>query len=317
MRLNTYFMINKTLILGSLALGVLYGCASNTGTNVVRDFTSPQEVIVKKELNNANGRAREYVYYWGAKESKASEVESPKNYMSSYCQSRAGKFSLINSSKMPEIKDAAAKRRLNDNADVKQAIGTYRCTQKDGHSWLVSIEPVSESKRKNSDVRVVGLLTKLITEKEASPTRQVEKAPATKQPEKPVVVAKPTAKDEDVKVEVKATEEEKPKVTEQKETAQQLQQRLYMSSRRDLNAGKNQLAACNQLERAQNLGSFYNSSGPNVHTEASVLIAKCLITVPAYGKKFANPKSRAKTILEGIVKSQNHAVAKHMLSQIK
>lgn len=309
-------------MMGGLTLSLLYGCATtnNVGTNVVKDLQSPQDVINQKGLNGSNGRAREYVYDWGQAGNKATEVSSPKNYMSSYCQVKEGKFSLLYNSKMSLMKDVASKRRLEKDEIVQQAIGTYRCTQKNGQQWLVSIEPISERKRSNnSDVRVVALLTKIVTHGEAqkqtntviATTNTSEKPLPTKAV--PPIVTKPTT----AKIETKVEEEVVKQPEKPVETVQQQQNRLYLSARRDLNRGVNQLDACNQAERAYNLGRFYNSNGPNIYTESGILLAKCLTTVPAYSKKFVNPKGRAKGILQEIVNNQNHAVAKHMLQQLK
>lgn len=319
------FATHKILMMSGLTLSMLYGCATtnNVGTNVVKDLQSPQEVISQKGLNASNGRAREYVYDWGTQAgSKATEVSSPKNYMNSYCQMKEGQFSLLQSSKMSLMQDAAAKRRLEKDSVVQQSIGAYRCTQKNGQSWIVSIEPMSERKRSNnSDVRVVALLTKIVTENELKKQSNSIVAPVQEKGSTTkvttAVVAKPAAVKVETKVEAKVEEEAVKQPEKIVETIQQQQNRLYLGARRDLNRGANQLNACNQAERAYNLGRFYNSSGPNIYTESGILVAKCLTTVPAYSKKFANPKGRAKSILQEIVNNQNHSVAKHMLQQLK
>ena len=51
--------------------------------------------------------------------------------------------------------------------------------------------------------------------------------------------------------------------------------------------------------------------------ESGVMVARCLTNVPGYSQRFSNPQDRAKRILQNLAANQNHAVAKHMLKQIK
>lgn len=304
----------------------MVGCAS-TGTQGPKwgaDFNSVQEVITKQNLNQANNTPKEYVYDWGLNGSgKAVQSPLPKQTLQSYCQAKNGKFTHLHKSNVPLIKESWTKRLLLSYSAVKDNIGAFRCVEKSGNDWIVSVEPVSERKLENKDTRVVNLMTKVMSVNEANNFygKRTETVAATK-PTKPTPV-KPNVAKVEPKEETKVVEPvvEKavvePEKTEVKLTTQQQQQRLYSEGRRNLNQGVNQLAACNQLERAYNLGRFYNSSGPNIYIESGVLVAKCLTTVPAYQKKFGNPKLRAKNILQGIVKSSNHRVAKSMLEQLK
>ena len=319
---------NKIIwISGFFAL--LSGCAS-TGTQVkpnIPHYNSVQELISKQQLNQANQLAKEYVYDWGLN-SGGKSVQSgiPKQNLQAYCQAKNGKFSQLHKSEITLIKESWTKRLLKTYGAVNDNIGAFRCIEQNGQQWIVSVEPVSERKLDNAkDTRVVALLTKVLTATEAQnfySKRATTTTVAAVTPEKPNQ-SKPTTAKAEPKVEEKIVEKpvEKPVVetpkVEVKETTQQQQQRLYLEGRRNLNQGGNSLNACNQLERAYGLGSFYNSSGPNIYTEAGVLVAKCLTTVPAYQKKFGNPKARAVSILQGIVKSNNHRVAKSMLEQLK
>ena len=113
----------------------------------LKNFTSPQELIVQKNINAANGRAKEYVYSWGPKQSnKDPQSLYPRKHLNSYCSAKGGKFSLLHKSSMNLIKNQWDKKLLSTYSSVKQGIGAYKCVQSDGQSWIVSIEPVAERK---------------------------------------------------------------------------------------------------------------------------------------------------------------------------
>lgn len=312
---------------------IMQGCASlnttplNAGISPqsVRHYVSVQDLIVKQQLNQSNTQPKEYVYDWGpTTQYKAPQSLLPKHYLSAYCEAKNGKFSLKHKSRMDLVKDKWAKKLLMTYGAVTQGIGVFQCIQKDGTRWMVSVEPVSERKRDaNQDTRVVALQTKVISASEAQRMytgRQVLESSVQNRSAVTAPVVVPVKATPVKPVEVKA-EEEKPQPTvapqTSRETVQQQQQRLYLGARRDILRGQNQLAACSQADRAYRMGRFYNSSGPNIYAESGILVAKCLTTVSAYQQKFMNPKARAKTILQGLVNTQNHAVAKHMLQQLK
>lgn len=312
---------------------IMQGCASlNTphsdqgiSPQSVRHYASVQDLIIKQQLNQSNMVAKEYVYDWGpTTHYKAPQSLLPKHYLSAYCEAKNGKFQLKHKSRMDLVKDKWSKKLLMTYGAVTQGIGVFQCIQEDGIQWMVSVEPISERKRDaHQAIRVVALQTKVISATEVQKIyrgRQTVEAPTLSRSTiaTPVVTS---AKVTPVKPIEAKPEQEKPQpvVTPPppRETVQQQQQRLYLGARRDILRGKNQLAACTQADRAYRMGRFYNSSGPNIYAESGVLAAKCLTTVPAYQQKFVNPKARAKTILQGLVNTQNHAVAKHMLQQLK
>ncbi|MDN5418453.1 MAG: hypothetical protein L0G09_13550, partial [Acinetobacter sp.] len=110
---------------------------------------------------------------------------------------------------------------------------------------------------------------------------------------------------------------EKPQPEKTITTPQSQQMQLYISARKELGRGQNQINACNNAERAYNYGRLHGTSGINVYAESGVLVARCLTNVPSYSQRFSNPQDRAKRILQNLAGNQNHAVAKHMLKQIK
>ena len=331
---NVSWAVRRYWIMSSMSLVILSGCASTASLKPNLDFRdmfrgtqSPEDVINKKSLNQSNGQAKAYVYDWGPqKNEKSLEVDEPKNYLKSYCDAKEGKFNQIYKSGLQSVKDSWQKKMLNSYSVIKQNTGAFECVQKDGQRWVVSIEPTGEAKRaKDSEIREVRLLSQVMTKAEAQKF-YTGKAPATSAPAKPVAAvpvsttAKTPAKPNETKVtpaKVDEPKEEVKVVEKDAETPAQAQQRLYLAARRDLMKNQNQVAACQSAERAYNYGRVYNPSGPSVYPEVGVLFARCLTTVPAYSKKFANPKGRAKTILQELVNNYNHAVAKHMLQQLK
>ena len=231
---------------------LLFGCATvdQYSPNSVKHFASPQELIVQKKLNQPNGAAKEYVYYWGPqRKEQPAESMLPRKYLGSYCQSQNGRLTLAYKSSMSLVKNAWSKKLLNSYRDVKQGIGAYRCVGNKGENWIVSIEPVAERQlEQRGEARVVSLLTKIMSEDEARrfyrATSESTKAAPKAVPSNPKTInktkvaevkEKPEEKKEPVAAAVKTAP---PRVVE---TPQQQQTRLYVAARRDLNSGRNKL----------------------------------------------------------------------------
>ena len=178
----------------------------------------------------------------------------------------------------------------------------------------MSIEPTFERQIKRNGQRIVGLKTQVMTEAEAKrfyrmPTTTTKKTEAVKKPLETKTADSKAVMKEAEKVEEKTT-------TRVIETPQQQQARLYVSARRDLNAGKNIVNACNTAQRAYNYGRLTVDS-TNVYTESGMLVARCLLQMPAYANRFPNAKAQAKRILNHLASQYNHTAAKNMLKQIK
>lgn len=310
---------------------VLHGCSSMNAltSDPLQNFSSPQDVIDKKNINENNRSAKEYVYDWGPRYPNQ-QIQSliPRSSLSNYCLAQGGKFTLFQRSSMHLVKEAGSRKLLNTYSSVKQGIGTYYCNQSDGQQWYVSIEPLSERKLDNAS-RVVNLQTKLMTLDEVkkfySKVNTTLTIPEKKQSSVNTKVAAHTVtKLSPVKVvdEKKQTlpevEEikEKPPVNRIVSTPQSQQMQLYTSARKDLGRGQNQINACNTAERAYSLGRLRGESGINAYAESGILVAKCLTNIPSYSRRFANPDDRAKRILQNLANNQNHAVAKYMLKQM-
>ncbi len=326
----------RTLILiGGVGIA-LHGCTSlnSFSSDSAQNFTSPQELIVQKNINAANGRAKEYVYYWGPKQgNKEPQSLYPRKYLNNYCTATRGKFSILYKSSMSLVKNQWDKKLLSSYSSVKQGIGAYKCVQSDGQSWIVSIEPVSERKLDDgSEARMVALQTKIMTASDAQKfysavhssnnsaakkttvNNQTAKNTATKAVPQKEVEAK---KEAETKKEIKPTPELPVKPSVKKvETPQQQQLKSYVAARRDLNSGKNQVAACNNAQRAYNFGKLQGTDGTKVYTESGMLVARCLTSVPSYSSRFANSKGQAVKILQNLSNNYNHAGAKHMLRQL-
>ena len=318
------------LWVGSLGL-VLQGCTTMQGLslNSLQKYATPQEVIDQKNLNGSNGQAREYVYDWGPqKKDVAAESLIPKQYMSSYCQAKGGKFSRLNNSSMQQVKNQWSRKLLATYSSVRQGIGAFQCTQADGQRWMVSIEPVAERKATDkSAMRFVSLQTRIIhpderrklysKQNEATAKKVTESKPKTKTSQNHVKEAE-NKKELETKKEVKPTEQVvKVAAKPVAETPQQLQMRLYVSARRDLNSGKNQVAACNNAQRAYSYGKLNGANANKAYAESGVLVARCLTSVPAYSKGYSNANARAKSILQNLATNYNHAGAKNMLNRMK
>lgn len=337
------------LLLGGVAF-VLQGCTTmNTSTSdAFKQYASAQELIDKHNINENNSPFKEYVYDWGSKQSDQ-QVQSltPKSYLSRYCSAKGGHFTQVQKSTMSSVKDIWAKKLLNTYSSVKQGIGAYQCTESNGQQWYVSIEPLSERKLDQTGTRVVNLQTKVLSLDELNKfynNKSNMAAVVQEKKSKNSHSKSSDAKSTDIKTNnsknvainnvvktppVKVMEEKKPVAAVAEEvkekpqpektitTPQSQQMQLYISARKELGRGQNQINACNNAERAYNYGRLHGTSGINVYAESGVLVARCLNNVPSYSQRFSNPQDRAKRILQNLASNQNHAVAKHMLKQIK
>lgn len=324
---------------------LLQACTSiNTSTSdTFKQYASPQEMIDKKNINDNQRSSKEYVYDWGPKQGHQTvQSLTPKTYLNSYCVAKGGRFSQVQTSTMNLVKDVWTKKLLNTYSIVKQGIGAYHCVETNGQQWYVSIEPLSERKLEQSETRAVILQTKIISRDElkklyntkSNVTNAQQDKKAKNHPAKSTEIKANNSKNTPVNIAVKTAplkpiEEKKPVtqiVEEVKEkpqtekivtTPQAQQMQLYSAARKDLGRGQNQINACNNAERAYNYGRLHGASGINVYAESGVLVARCLTNVPSYSQRFSNPQDRAKRILQNLSTNQNHAVAKHMLKQIK
>ena len=307
---------------------LLFGCATvdQYSPNSVKHFASPQELIVQKKLNQPNGAAKEYVYYWGPqRKEQPAESMLPRKYLGSYCQSQNGRLTLAYKSSMSLVKNAWSKKLLNSYRDVKQGIGAYRCVGNKGENWIVSIEPVAERQlEQRGEARVVSLLTKIMSEDEARrfyrATSESTKAAPKAVPSNPKTINKTKV----AEVKEKPEEKKEPVAAAVKtapsrvvETPQQQQTRLYVAARRDLNSGRNQINACNNAQRAYNYGKLQGAEGTRIYTESGMLVARCLMGVSNYRSRFPNSDAQAKRILQNLANNYNHAGAKNMLRGMK
>lgn len=313
-----YKIICVLVFLGS----VLQGCASlgNLAQAPLANIASPDELMVERKINDTDKNSKEYVYHkGGVQNEKDIEVLYPRDMFSQYCQAHGGRFNQTQKSNFSLVKDPWAKKLLKTYNSLKQGTGTFRCQLKNGEQWIVSIEALSERKRSNSDdTRVVSLQSKIITGQAA---RIVPNTPSKKVVSKAATVKVEPKKEENPKKELEPKKETKPevapKVAKVVETPQQQQAKLYVSARRDINSGRNQVTACNNAQRAYNYGRFPGSDASNVYTESGVLVARCLTSIPSYSSRFSNPKGQAKHVLQNLAKKHNHSGAKNMLNQMK
>jgi hypothetical protein len=310
----------------------LAGCNSlqRLNSDIQHPYASPQELIVKRNLNQDDGTAKEYVYLW-EKSRQHLEPQSlyPRTTLSQYCHERGGKFSLLYKSQLALVKDTTQKSRLGKNRYITQGIGAYKCTNAPGQHWIVSIEPVSEGQPdKNSSSRAVQLLTKLQSSSEARHFYQNYKTSAkSSKPGAEKVVAKTMVKEP----EKKEIDKQEPKVPVKEqaavniaaargnivETPQQQQRKMYVAARRDINNGQNLNNACNNAQRAYNYGKLQGTEGTRIYTESGMLVARCLNGIPVYARRFPNPKAQAKRVLQNLASNYNHTGAKNLLRQLK
>jgi hypothetical protein len=321
--------LKKFIFIGVLGL-TLQGCnhLSGFGSDSKNNYASAQALIDQKNLNAANGGAKEYVYDWGQQQS-SNEIQAlyPRKYLGNYCHAKGGKFSLLYKSHLHLVKDQAQKKRLNANSQVKQGVGAYQCVLAD-ERWIVSIEPTAEGKLdSNAKARTVSLQTRVLSADEA---KQFYKnggfAASEKKSAKTSTSAKSnkaeSSKDIDNKKEAEKKKDSKPAEgvqtvsTSAVETPQQQQLKAYVAARRDLSKGTNKLNACNNAQRAYNFGKLTGTNA-NVYTDSGMLVARCLTSVPAYSSRFSNPKGQANKILQNLASNYNHAGAKRMLKQVQ
>jgi len=296
-------------------------------------YASPQELIVKRNLNQADGSAKEYVYSW-EKSKQHLEPQSlyPRTTLSQYCHERGGKLSLLYKSQLASVKDSAQKNRLSKNRYVTQGIGAYQCTMSQGQNWIVSIEPISERQpEKNNTTRAVRILSKLQSSAEARHFYQGQKATAKSNKIAEKNAVKTSVKDEKKEVDKKEADKKEIKIpavepavvavpaarTNNIETPQQQQMKLYVAARRDINSGKNLNNACNNAQRAYNYGKLQGTEGTRVYTESGMLVARCLRSIPAYANRIPNSKVQAKRVLQNLATNYNHTGAKNQLRQLK
>ncbi len=300
------------------------------------NYASPQEFIAKKNLNNQDGTAKDYIYVWDAKQ-KGNSTQSliPRTTLSQYCHTKSGRLVLSYKSQLSLVKNTAQKRRLAADKSLAQGIGAYQCKFADGTHWLVSIEPMSEQAvQKNSATRSVKLLTKVMSMHEArqfyrgavSLDKKIE-APKNSAKNTPKAVAK---KEASLKENLKEnpSKELKPTTVDvatptvlpnnhAAESVQQQQARLYVAARRDINTGKNITNACNNAQKAYSFGKLQGTEGTRVYTESGMLVARCLNSIPSYGSRIPNAKGQARRILTNLAHNYNHSGAKNMLRQMK
>jgi hypothetical protein len=302
-----------------------YGCMSHqtSSENNLKKYPSAQALIDQRQLNQDGSSAKEYAYASAANvQHELADVLTPRQLLGSYCQAQGGRFTIAYKSNLNAIKDSAAKQRLSKRANVKQAIGAYRCVIPNQNNWLVSIEPMYEVKAKGQVSYKVALLSKVMTEAEANRQYKVVPLSTEKNIKKPVNKApakesKETTKNKiEDKKEVPVVEVAKP-AARVHETPQQQQTKLYVSARRDINAGKNVMNACNNAQRAYNYGKLQGTEGTRVYTESGMLVARCLTQIPSYANRFPNGKAQAKRVLQNLAQNYNHSGAKNMLKQLK
>jgi len=296
-------------------------------------YASPQELIVKRNLNQADGSAKEYVYSW-EKSKQHLEPQSlyPRTTLSQYCHEQGGKFSLLYKSQLASVKDSAQKNRLSKNRYVTQGIGAYQCTMPQGQNWIVSIEPIAERQLdKNNTTRVVRILSKLQSPAEARHFYQGHKTTTKSNKIVEKNAAKTSVKDEKKELDKKETDKKEIKIpaveptvvavpaarTTSIETPQQQQMKLYVAARRDINSGKNLNNACNNAQRAYNYGKLQGTEGTRVYTESGMLVARCLSSIPVYANRIPNSKVQAKRVLQNLATNYNHTGAKNQLRQLK
>ncbi|MGE8538650.1 MAG: hypothetical protein ACN6NI_05150 [Acinetobacter sp.] len=330
------------LIIGAAALA---GCnsISRLKSEVLHPFASPEELIAKRALNQADGRAKDYIYLWGpSQKNNTTQAMYPRSILTQYCHEQGGKFSLLYKSKFSAVGDSAQRKRLSVNRGVLQGSGAYQCRMDDlAESWIVSIEPVAERQiDKSSQNRSVQLLTRVMSSTEAR-NFYLASNKATVAPQKKIAtsVKTPVAKTTDLKEPARKEQERKElerkepekKEAEKKptattvvpvraslaETPQQQQMKLYVAARRDINSGKNLNNACNNAQRAYNYGKLQGTEGTRVYTESGMLVARCLNSIPAYANRFPNAKAQAKRILQNLSGNYNHSGAKNLLRQLK
>lgn len=312
----------KGLILTITTIGLAACNGMPQKNSAVVQYETPQEVISKKGLNQADGRAKEYIYVWDRKQNQPSQAMYPRASLMQHCHQKGGKLSLLYKSQYSLIRDVAQKKRLSQDRTVAQGVGAYQCVFKHSTQWIVSIEPLSERQiEKKSSKRGVLLLTKLMSAQEA---RQFYRVAATSSTAKTTTTKSVTKVMDKKEADKKALEkkETKTKTAESSSTTPEIvsvanqQMRLYVSARRDINSGKNLNNACNNAQRAYNYGKQQGTEGTRVYTESGMLVARCLTSVSSYSSRIPNARGQAKRVLNGLATQYNHAGAKNMLRQL-
>ena len=339
----------KTLLWGASITLTLPACTAihQFSSQNLQNYHSPAQVIQQLHLNQNDGSPKEYVYYWDpAQGQQPVQSLQPKNYLHSFCQAKGGQLKLLHKSSMRQVQASWSRKLLSTYSNVQQGIGAFQCLQKDGQSWIVSIEPSAERKQGNNETRVVALLSKVMSPAEVvqfygqnqSSTaslygqnnrgqnavlnqKQDERKLAEKKLEDKKAEEKRKADEKRKNEELKKAEELKARkqaeLAQIADTPQMQQMKLYVEARKGLSRGQNQFEACNTAERAYQYGRLRGASGINAYAESGVLVARCLISVPAYSRRYSQPKQRAIQILQPLAQNYNHTGARQMLLQIK
>lgn len=348
------FAVKLKVIILIIGAAGLAGCNSvnRLKSEVLHPFSSPEELIAKRALNQRDGGAKDYVYLWGqAQKNNTTQAMYPRSILTQYCHEQGGKFSLLYKSNFSAVADVAQRKRLSANRGVVQGSGAYQCRMDDlTESWIVSIEPTSERQvDKTSQTRSVRLLTQVMSPSQAKnfyrptkarvPLEQTKSASikTTTPPKTPAAKAtnelKESARKELERKELERKELERKELEKKEaekkqlaaasaratvaETPQQYQMKIYVAARRDINSGKNLNNACNNAQRAYNYGKLQGTEGTRVYTESGMLVARCLNSIPVYASRFPNAKAQSKRILQNLANNYNHAGAKNLLRQLK
>lgn len=312
----------KALVVIGSASMLLHGCATmnSLGADPMTRYTSAEQFITQNRLSD-----QDYVYAWG-RANKQAEPQSliPRAQLAKYCHANGGHFTLLHKSNLANIKNTKTKTSLNNEPNVKQAIGAYQCQQ--SNSWIVSIEPTADVRSTQyPDARAIRLNVQLMSASEARQFYKNTGLSIANTKKTPVATPKAIATKASL---VKETKEVK-EPAEKKETpvvepikasvidsSQQQQMKLYVVARRDINSGKNLNNACNNAQLAYNYGKQQGTDGTRIYTESGMLVARCLTSISSYNSRFPNAKGQAKRVLQNLATNYNHAGAKHMLSQM-
>ena len=309
----------KALVLIGSASVLLHGCATmnSLGADPMTRYASVEQFIAQNRLSD-----QDYVYAWG-RTNKQAEPQSliPRAQLAKYCHANGGHFTLLHKSNLANIKNSKTKTSLNNESNVKQAIGAYQCKQ--SNSWIVSIEPTADLRSTQyADARAIRLNVQVMSANEA---RQFYKTSTlstanTKKPTAATAKAStakaPLVKEQKEVIEKKESPVAEPVKATLIESSQQQQMKLYVAARRDINSGKNLNNACNNAQLAYNYGKQQGTDGTRIYTESGMLVARCLTSISSYNSRFPNAKGQAKRVLQNLATNYNHAGAKHMLSQM-
>lgn len=125
------------------ALSVLAGCATpeNIKPQDMSNFSSPNEVIVAKNLNGKEGIGKESLLTMSAISNTIdgnSDAFLPYGYMEKLCLSQGGQFSQVAKTTFKELKKDVYE--LPAYAMIRERMGTFKCAKASG-DWNVAIEP--------------------------------------------------------------------------------------------------------------------------------------------------------------------------------